>query len=207
METNPLLSRRRMLFAAAAIPAVSLLQSCATNRGRAAAVARNPADPEPTVEQTEGPFYRLFSSARSDLREPGMQGTELEVMGRVLDKHGKPLANTLLDFWQCNAAGVYDLRTYRLRGHQFTDAEGRYRLTTIVPGLYQPRTRHIHVKLQPTGADVPDAPGMLNLTTQLYFPGEPDNKKDTIFDPSLVVAMDTAGEKKLARYDFVLDLG
>lgn len=38
-------------------------------------------------------------------------------------------------------------------------------------------------------------------------PGEPDNKKDTIFDPSLVVAMDTAGEKKLARYDFVLDLG
>ncbi len=76
-----------------------------------------------------------------------------------------------------------------------------------MPGLYPGRTRHIHVKLQPAGADVPQAPGMLNLTTQVYFPGEPDNQKDEIFDPSLTLAIETAGAAKVARYDFVLDMG
>lgn len=204
METDLILSRRRILFAAAAaLPAAALLQGCAAP-GRA---LRNPGGPEPTPEQTEGPFYRLFSSAKPSLREPDLKGTPLELTGRVLDKSGKPLANALLDFWQCDDVGVYDTRGFRLRGHQFTDAEGRYRLETIVPGLYPGRTRHIHVKLQPAGADLPKDPGMLNLTTQVYFPGEPGNNKDQIFDPALVVAMDSAGAGRLARFDFVLDLG
>ena len=204
METDLVLSRRRILFAAAAaLPAATLLQSCAAP-GR---TRRNPDGPEPTPEQTEGPFYRLFSSQKPTLAEAGMQGTPLELTGRVLDKRGKPLANALLDFWQCDDAGIYDTRGFKLRGHQFTDAEGRYRLGTIVPGLYPGRTRHIHVKLQPTGADTPENPGMLNLTTQVYFPGEPGNAKDELFDAALLLAMDDAGAGKLARFDFVLDLG
>ncbi len=206
MEHNLILSRRRMLFAAAAaLPTAALLQGCATSAP--ARALRNPGGPEPTPEQTEGPFYRLFSSAKPSLREPDLKGTPLELTGRVLDKSGKPLANALLDFWQCDAVGIYDTRGFRLRGHQFTDAEGRYRLETIVPGLYPGRTRHIHVKLQPSGADLPPNPGMLNLTTQVYFPGEPGNQQDQIFDPALVLAMDAAGAGKLARFDFVLDLG
>lgn len=203
MQTDLILSRRRILFAAAALPAATLLQGCAAP-GRA---LRNPGGPEPTPEQTEGPFYRLFSSAKPTLREAGMQGTPLELTGRVLDKRGKPLANALLDFWQCDDAGIYDTRGFQLRGHQFTDAEGRYRLDTIVPGLYPGRTRHIHVKLQPTGADMPQDPQMLNLTTQVYFPGDAGNDKDELFDPALIIAMDNAGAGKLARFDFVLDLG
>ncbi|MFY9344791.1 MAG: hypothetical protein WAT39_20025 [Planctomycetota bacterium] len=204
MTTEPVLSRRRILWsAAAALPTAALLQACASP-GRA---LRNPGGPEPTPDNDEGPFYRLFSSSRSTLREPGMAGTPLDLTGRVLDKRGKPLANALLDFWQCDDAGVYDVRAFRLRGHQFTDAEGRYRLETIVPGLYPGRTRHIHVKVQPNGADVPADPGALNLTTQVYFPGEPSNGKDEIFDPALVIAQDKAGAGMLGRFDFVLDLG
>jgi protocatechuate 3,4-dioxygenase beta subunit len=202
-NTNPSFDRRRLLFAAAALPAASLLHACAA-AGRA---LRNPGGPEPTPWQEEGPFYRLFSTARPSLREPGLAGTALELTGRVLDKKGKPLANALLDFWQCDDAGVYDTRGLRLRGHQFTDAEGRYRLETIAPGRYPGRTRHIHVKLQPIGADLPAAPSMLNLTTQVYFPGDEGNAKDDLFDPALVVAMDQAGAGQLARFDFVLDLG
>lgn len=203
MQPEPLVARRRLLIAAAALPAASLLHGCAAP-GR----ARRPGDgPAPTPAQTEGPFYRLMSPAQQQLRAAGSKGTPLELTGRVLDKRGKPLANALVDFWQCDENGVYDTRGFTLRGHQFTDAEGRYRLDTIVPGLYPGRTRHIHVKLQPAGADVPAEPGMLNLTTQVYFPGEPGNTKDGIFDPDLVVAMDTAGQGKLARFDFVLDLG
>lgn len=199
----PDLRRRRILLAAAALPAASLLHACASP-GRAQPAGDGPA---PTAEQTEGPFYRLFSSPRATLREPGMAGTPLALSGRVLDRRGKPLANALLDFWQADDAGVYDVRSFRLRGHQFTDAEGRYRLETIVPGLYPGRTRHIHAKIQPAGDDVPQTPSMLNLTTQVYFPGEERNGKDELFDPSLLVAIDRAGDGRIARFDFVLDLG
>ena len=46
-----------------------------------------------------------------------------------------------------SAAGVYDNRGYRFRGHQFTDANGRYALTTVVPGPIPASRRHIHVKV------------------------------------------------------------
>ena len=60
------------------------------------------------------------------------------------------------------------------------------------PGLYTGRTRHIHVKVQRPRGQV--------LTTQLYFPGEPDNEGDGIFDEALL--MDVSGAR--AAYDFVL---
>jgi len=125
-----------------------------------------------------------------------MAGTRLAVSGRTLDTAGNPIGRALLDFWHCDAAGVYDNAGYRLRGHQFADAQGAYRLETIVPGVYPGRTRHIHVKVQP--------PGRAVLTTQLYFPGEPANARDRIFNAALL--MDVGDEPdggKAARFDFV----
>jgi len=58
------------------------------------------------------------------------------------------VGGALLDFWQADAAGDYDNTGFRLRGHQFSGADGRFRLATVVPGLYPGRTRHIHVKVQ-----------------------------------------------------------
>jgi protocatechuate 3,4-dioxygenase beta subunit len=90
---------------------------------------------------------------------------------------------------------------YTLRGHQFADEEGRWRLETILPGLYPGRTRHVHVKVQATGGPP--------LTTQLYFPDEPGNAGDGIFDPALLVEWEepAAGEPPRARFDFVLETG
>lgn len=88
--------------------------------------------------------------------------------------------------------------TFRLRGHQFTDAEGAYQLDTIVPGLYPGRTRHIHVKAQ--------APGQSILTTQLYFPGESGNVSDGIFDADLLMEMTATTSGCEGRFNFVLDL-
>ena len=85
----------------------------------------------------------------------------------------------MLDFWQADDKGRYDNSGFRLRGHQFTDAEGRYRLSSVVPGLYPGRTRHIHVKVQPHDGRV--------LTTQLYFPGEAKNRADGLFRKELLV--------------------
>ena len=43
------------------------------------------------------------------------------------------------------------------------------------------------------------------LTTQLYFPDEPQNQRDGIFDRNLVMWVRDAEGGKLARFVFVLD--
>ncbi len=151
-------------------------------------------DDEPTPRQTEGPYFTPNSPKRTSLLESGMAGTPLTVTGLVLTRGCQPVANALVDFWQCDDAGDYDNSGYRLRGHQFTDAKGVYRLETIVPGLYPGRTRHIHVKVQ--------APRQSILTTQLYFPEERRNDRDRIFNPELLLRM----SGRQGRFDFVLDV-
>jgi len=152
---------------------------------------------DPTPSETEGPFFKPRSPVRMSLLEPGLAGTRLELAGRVYGRNCRPVPGALLDFWHSDDGGEYDNVGFRLRGHQYADAEGRFRLSTIVPGLYPGRTRHIHVKVQPRGGRV--------LTTQLYFPGEPRNRRDGLFRPELLMAIDTDAKLRRARFHFVLD--
>ncbi|MFL5882502.1 MAG: hypothetical protein ACJ782_21045, partial [Actinomycetota bacterium] len=146
----------------------------------------------------EGPYFTPNSPERASLLEAGMGGQRLVVAGTVLATDCRPLQRALLDFWQADDAGQYDNQGYRLRGHQFSDAKGGWRLETIVPGLYTGRTRHIHVKVQ-----APDGPV---LTTQLYFPGEPENNRDGIFSPELLLGdVRDAGGARRGSFTFVLE--
>jgi protocatechuate 3,4-dioxygenase beta subunit len=154
------------------------------------------ADDDETLAQTEGPFYTPSTPERASLLEEGMPGVHLILTGHVLTTGCAPIGGAILDFWQADDAGQYDNVGYRLRGHQFTDENGVYRLETILPGLYPGRTRHIHVKVQ--------GPSTSLLTTQIYFPDEPANDRDRIFHPSLVVDMHDSAEGKEATFDFVL---
>ncbi|MEV7009806.1 dioxygenase [Streptosporangium sp. NPDC051022] len=151
-----------------------------------------------TISQTEGPYFKPNSPLTSNIIPSGAAGTKLTVSGRVYSRSCKPVAQVLLDFWQADNAGNYDNSTYRFRGHQFTAADGTFNLTTIVPGLYPGRTRHIHVKVQ--------APGRPILTTQLYFPGEPRNSTDTIYDKRLLMNVQTVQGGKAATFDFVISI-
>jgi protocatechuate 3,4-dioxygenase beta subunit len=151
---------------------------------------------QPTPAQTEGPYFKAGSPLRRSLVQPGMPGTRLSLSGFVLTRSCKPVRKARLDFWQADANGAYDNTGYRLRGHLFTDAKGRYRLETVLPGLYSGRTRHIHVKVR--------APRRPPLTTQLYFPNTSQNNQDGIYDRRLVVRMRSVGERRVARFDFVL---
>jgi protocatechuate 3,4-dioxygenase beta subunit len=167
---------------------------------RAGAVSATPActdEHEPTRQQTPGPFFLPHSPQRASLLEPGINGTKIVLTGRVLSTGCKAVSGALLDFWHADAAGEYDVEGFRMRGHQFADSAGRYRLETIVPGLYPGRTRHFHVTVQPPNGPI--------LTTQLYFPGERRNARDFLFDRRLLMTIDDDGEqKKAARFDFVL---
>jgi protocatechuate 3,4-dioxygenase beta subunit len=161
---------------------------------RSAVTACNRFQPAPA--RTEGPYFKAGSPLRRSLVEPGMAGTRLTLSGFVLTVACKPVRRARLDFWHADASGAYDNDGFRLRGHQFTNAKGAYRLETVLPGLYEGRTRHIHVKVR--------APGKAALTTQLYFPNTSQNAQDGIFDRRLIMRMRAVGGRRVARFDFVL---
>lgn len=189
--------RRALLRWALALPAMAAMTRATGARGETLAPTPACAEgDEPTPRSTEGPFFRPDSPQRTSLIEPGMDGTLIVLEGLVLTTACRPAAGALFDIWHCDAAGNYDNRGYRLRGHQLADADGRYRLETIVPGAYPGRTRHFHVKVQ--------APGGRLLTTQLYFPGEPGNARDRIFLPALVMAVASGAGGLTGRFDFIV---
>ncbi|HJU15198.1 MAG TPA: intradiol ring-cleavage dioxygenase [Stellaceae bacterium] len=184
--------RRRVLRALALAPLA--LASAGSRRPAAQGLHSAPAC-EPAPRQTEGPFFKPRSPQRASLLEPGLQGTRLVLTGIVMSTACRPAAGALLDFWQADAGGHYDNAGFRLRGHQYTDNAGRYRLETIVPGLYPGRTRHIHVKVQ--------APGQPVFTTQLYFPHEAHNAADPLFDQALLIRQREEPWGRMGMFDFV----
>jgi protocatechuate 3,4-dioxygenase beta subunit len=199
------LTRRRLLALGLAVPplgiALAKSESLIDTVGAAAApLQATPAcddGDEPTVELTEGPFFSSGSPQRRSLVTRGLRGTRLTITGYVLTPACKPIRRAKLDFWQADAGGRYDNDGYRLRGHQFTDAAGRFRLDTIVPGLYPGRTKHIHVKVQRAGGDV--------LTTQLFFPAVSANASDSLYERELLLRRwRRVGNRRTGRFDFVL---
>jgi protocatechuate 3,4-dioxygenase beta subunit len=194
---------RTILLAPTILASPSFLASCGSAAEAETLLSPTPAcddgdEDDPTLSQTEGPYFTPNSPERQSLIEAGVVGTPLVVSGSVLTRNCRPIANALLDFWQADGNGEYDNAGYRLRGHQFTAADGTFRLATVVPGLYPGRTRHIHVKAQ--------APGQSVLTTQLYFPGESRNASDGIFNASLLMELSGTESAREARFNFVLDL-
>jgi protocatechuate 3,4-dioxygenase beta subunit len=119
-------------------------------------------------------------------------GERIIIAGRVLDEDGRPVADTLVELWQANAAGRYRHErdqhdapldaNFSGAGRAATDAEGRYRFVTIRPGAYPWRNHpnawrpaHLHFSLF--------GPSFLTrLVTQMYFPGDPLLPLDPIFN-------------------------
>jgi protocatechuate 3,4-dioxygenase beta subunit len=216
-------SRRDFLKTLALLPASVFLAACARALGVETATSAPPStagsaptqtlapvqtlpatpacgddDDEPTLAQTEGPFFTPNSPERTSLREDGVAGVYMLVSGLVLGTDCQPIPGALLDFWHADAAGAYDNVGFRLRGHQFADDQGRYQLETIMPGLYTSRTRHFHVKVQRANGPV--------LTTQLYFPDEGSNASDGIFDERLLITMLPADSGVHGEFNFVLEV-
>jgi protocatechuate 3,4-dioxygenase beta subunit len=184
--------------ATAPAPAQGQPSQAATATAELTAAANLPAPTcdGPTAPNPAGPYYTPNTPERASLLEPGIEGTRLVISGYVLSPDCTPIPGAWLDFWHADANGVYDNDGYRLRGHQFTDADGRYRLETILPGLYPGRTRHIHVAVQAPGSEV--------FVTQLYFPGEPQNAGDGLYLPELELTMGETAEGQTGAFDFVL---
>ena len=153
---------------------------------------------ESTVRQSEGPFFKPKSPERGDLREPGGGGRSFELSGFVLTRSCRPLRGAVVDIWHADDKGKYDNSGFRYRGHVLTGPDGAFAFRTIMPAPYSGRTRHYHVKVQ--------APGSHLLTTQLYFPNEPENLQDGLFQRELLMKIVDAGDSLAGRFDFVLNI-
>jgi protocatechuate 3,4-dioxygenase beta subunit len=196
MIDHKLASRRQILASGAAVGLVLVADDALAQPLLAPTPACHDGD-VPTRPEIEGPFFKPASPLRGDLREPGLAGRPVELSGFVLTRACRPVAGALVDLWHADDQGEYDNKGFRLRGHQFADAKGRYAFKTILPGLYPGRTRHFHVKIQ-AAAESPV------LTTQLYFPGEPRNREDDFFHPELVMRVAPSDDALQARFDVVL---
>ncbi|MCU0936492.1 MAG: protocatechuate 3,4-dioxygenase [Gammaproteobacteria bacterium] len=206
------LSRRRFLLLAAAIGTTPGLLVAAERLVR-------------TPRQSRGPFYPLDLPLDSDndlSRVKGKAGVArgeiTDVVGRILDERGRPVADARVEVWQCDANGRYhhpqdggvEERDLNFQGYgQFlTGADGSYRFRTIKPVPYPGRAPHIHFTVS--------GPGIEPLTTQMYVAGAPENAGDFLLnavrDPAaraaLVVPFEphpvAAEARWLAPFDLVL---
>jgi protocatechuate 3,4-dioxygenase beta subunit len=155
-----------------------------------------PGELKPTPQEIDGPYFRLGAPMRSNLLEPGDK-PELVLSGRVLNTKGTPIPNAVVNIWSSDGVGNYDMLGYKYTGYVFTDEQGRYEFTTIVPGCYYPRdAKHIHVKVQGVSSPV---------TTQLYIEGEEGNEADAFYTDELLVRcqVDDKGTRH-GTFDFVI---
>lgn len=145
-----------------------------------------------------GPFYRpnaaMAVASIIELAKASEKGTHITLTGRVLRPDCKtPVVNAVVDVWQANADGMYDIKTpdevispanYHMRGQARTNEKGEFTINTVVPGKYKIppglenfekyegylRPAHIHLTVT--------HPVYLPLTTQIYFTGDPQIAKD-----------------------------
>src|SRR5437870_2704745 len=181
--------------ATASTAAVAAATAAATQATSAALACTAPA--AALVELTEGPYYKANPPQNAVLRTTGVAGTPLTLTGYVVSKSCQPIANAKLDFWQADGNGSYDNSGYTLRGWQLTDANGAYRLETVIPGLYPGRTEHIHFKVTVNGQ---------TYTSQLFFPGVSQNEGDSIYSSQMLVKLNTNTSPATATFTFVVNV-
>ncbi|PYH46048.1 intradiol ring-cleavage dioxygenase [Aspergillus saccharolyticus JOP 1030-1] len=109
---------------------------------------------------TQGPYYVTGELIRSDITD-SQEGVPLYLDIQLVDSTTcDPVPDIYIDFWHCNATGVYsgiqasgngnsndaaNLDATFLRGIQQTDDSGVVQFETIFPGHYTSRATHIHV--------------------------------------------------------------
>jgi hydroxyquinol 1,2-dioxygenase len=197
----------------------SLINSLHDKRGTEAA----------TKSSLLGPFYRQDAPMMKlgDSIISKSEGTEVVFYGRVVDSKGRGIPNALVQIWEPDETGNYDLQKHDpsvmdLRGCFHADSEGRYYFRGLCPlGYMIPmdgpvgdmiraqkrhgyRPAHIHFVI--------GAPGYRELVTALYMAGDDHIDSDTVFgvNESLITSLnknDPASPlPKLSsiRYDFRL---
>ena len=190
------LSRREILQKCLALGSVTLMAAHGSAAMLLAFEEKELRKPTPANEL--GPFYKKRAPETATLRAPGDPGMPLSVSGQILDTRGEKLPNVVVEVWQTDHLGHYDLDGYRYRAKLPADGSGNYKFEPVMPGHYPDRVcQHIHYLVT--------APGHKPLVTQLYFAtdpvfeGDPDknfNRDPLIHSRELVRPVMLVGDPK-----------
>ncbi len=131
----------------------------------------------------------------------GSDGPRLNLRCRVTHTNCVPIPWAWISIWHADPVGGYDntapYETYR--ANYFADANGEVVFTTIIPGLYPGRTKHIHMKVHAANTQI--------FTTQLYFPGVAQNATDGLYNPLLEIDLTANADGSFnGSFDFVVPL-
>jgi len=177
------------------------------------APTRAPLRLDQTLSEITGPSFAGGWAGRekADLTKDGKSaplGERIILAGRVLDGDGRPVPNTLVELWQCNAAGRYiherDQHDAPLDpnfvgvGQVVTNEKGEWRFVTVKPGAYPWRNtynawRPAHIHFSVFGPAF-----ATRLVTQMYFPGDPLLRYDPIYNS---VPDEAARPRMVCSYD------
>lgn len=167
---------------------------------------------KPTPPNELGPFYKKKAPQNAMLRAAGDPGMPLNVSGKVYNTRGDTLANAVVEVWQTDHLGHYDLDGYRYRAQLPPDSSAAYKFDSVLPGHYPDRVcQHVHYLVT--------SPGHKPLVTQLYFAtdpvfgGDPDRnfgRDPLIHSRELVRPVLLTGDPKemqaVVNFDLVLEL-
>ncbi|UXY18410.1 intradiol ring-cleavage dioxygenase [Streptomyces cynarae] len=193
--------------------------------------------PGATESTVLGPFHMTESPARQlgdDIDLVG-SGEPCVVSGRVLSEDGTPLPGAVLDVWQADADGHYDVQQPDLqpagngRGLFTADSEGRFWFRTCVPAPYPiPTDGPVGALLRATGRHpyrpahihfIATADGHAPVTTHIFVAGSDYLDSDAVFavkkslvqdftvtdDPFQAMEFGVPNPFRQARFDLVLE--
>ncbi len=190
------LNRREILQKCLALGSITLIAS--SSRAAMLLAFEEKELRKPTPANELGPFYKKRAPETATLRAPGDPGMPLSVSGQILDTRGEKLPNVVVEVWQTDHLGHYDLDGYRYRAKLPADSSGNYKFESVMPGHYPDRVcQHVHYLVT--------APGHKPLVTQLYFAtdpvfeGDPDknfNRDPLIHNRELVRPVMLVGDPK-----------
>lgn len=190
-----------------------------------------------TESTVTGPFHAhaqpMEMGSMIAMGPEAQRGKATFVHGKILEKSGKPISNALIDVWQSDDIGYYDVQdpnqpAVNLRGAFRTEADGKFWFRTIKPAAYPiptdgpvgevllaagrhpMRPAHIHFMIT--------APGYERLITHLFVKGDEYLDSDAVFGVKDSLVLDfklndsPAASKALGlefpfydvEYDFIL---
>jgi len=140
--------------------------------------------------QTVGPYLHIGLTWLNTTRiaGAGVKGERVTIQGRLVDGDGVGVSDGLIEIWQANAAGKYAHpedrqkktldKGFRGFGRIPTDAKGAFKFSTIQPGRVPGRggklqAPHLSVTVFMRGL-------LKQLSTRIYFPGDPANAQDPV---------------------------
>lgn len=150
-----------------------------------------------SAAQTIGPFWHLIEHPEmADLTRFGAEGETVVLTGRLFDGAGTPIADACVELWQASPQADERFPGF---GRSRTDAEGRYRFTTLRPGPIagpgnSQQAPHLALNILARGI-------ITRLVTRAYFEGDPANEFDPLLarvDPparrsTMIAAPDASG--------------